>query len=79
MVLKGVLAGDTDDSPALRNLIACGLVEDGDGPGGLRVTAAGRCALDASKKSRTEVWARRVLAVSVIVVALGGVVDWIAG
>jgi hypothetical protein len=44
LVLRGVDAGDRDDSPALQRLVATGLVERLPG-GGLAVTAAGRVAL----------------------------------
>jgi len=44
VVLRGVARGDDDDSPALRNLVATGLVAERDG--GYEVTPAGQIALD---------------------------------
>jgi hypothetical protein len=45
VVLRAVDRGDDDDSPALRDLVATGLVAQRDG-GGYDLTPAGRIALD---------------------------------
>jgi hypothetical protein len=55
LVLRGVAAGDRDDSPALQRLVAAGLVERLP-DGGLAVTEAGRVAL-ADDRDDEATWA----------------------
>jgi hypothetical protein len=77
LVLDEVRQGDAEESPALENLVAAGLVARvGDA---YEVTDAGRAALDASEPSRLEAWSWRVLAAAGVVLAVGVVVGWLTG
>jgi len=76
LTLRAVAAGDYDDSPALRTLVASGLVEQHP-DGGYAVTAAGRVALE----DREPRWMRiawYVAAVAGAVYGAGTVVDWLS-
>ncbi len=79
LVLRAVDSGDAADSPALRNLVACGLVVEVPAPRRYEVSPQGRAALEASKPSRLAGWAIRILAVSVGVLAAINVIEWVAG
>lgn len=57
LVLKAVANGSTNESPALKNLQAAGLVTTEMPP---KLTPAGQSALEA-KKGRVELWAYRAL------------------
>lgn len=75
LTLRAVAAGDDDDSPALRTLVASGLVAL-DPDGGHVVTPAGRVALE----DRGPRWMRVVWPVAAVAGALfvaGTVVDWL--
>jgi hypothetical protein len=76
LVLRAVSQGHDDDSPALRTLVATGLVERRADDSHV-VTAAGQIALDAGRSSRGERVAWRVLAVCALLVIAGQVVDWV--
>jgi hypothetical protein len=77
LALTAVSRGDADVSPALENLIACGLVTRSDNDGRLEITGAGRAALEASEPSRLEAWSLRVAAVGLVGLALGTVLGWV--
>jgi hypothetical protein len=74
VALNAAANGDTDDSPARRNLVRAGLLA-GDGT----LTDAGRAALAASEPSRTERWSLGVFAGAASILAVGVVVGWLAG
>ncbi len=76
LTLRAVADGDYDDSPALRTLVASGLVEQHP-DGGYAVTPAGRVALE----GREPCWMRiawRVAAVGGAVYVASTVVDWLS-
>ena len=77
LVLQAVSDGDQDcESPALRDLVATGLVEQRD-DGSHIVTPTGRTALEVSKPSRVERLMWPVLAGCLGIVAVAGVADWV--
>jgi len=78
LMLSSVVATPEDDheSPALENLLACGLVERASG--GLRVTPSGHEAHSRSAPTRKEMWMTRVLALSVAVLAVTTIAGWFA-
>ncbi len=74
LTLRAVADGDYEDSPALRTLVASGLVEQ-DPDGGYAVTPAGRVAL----QDREPKWMRAVWPIAAIVGAVyvaSTVIDW---
>jgi hypothetical protein len=75
LVLRSVAQGDSDDSPALRNLVASGLVERRD-DGSCAVTAAGRVALEDDAPTRWERITCSVLCVALGIPGVSAVVDW---
>jgi hypothetical protein len=76
-VLKAVSDGDQDcESPALRDLVATGLVEQRD-DGSLIVTQSGRTALEVSKPSRVERVMWQVLTGCLGIIAIVAVVGWV--
>ena len=76
VTLRSVDHGNGDDCPALRTLVATGLVEE-QPDGGYVVTQAGRVALQDDKPERWEriVWPIVGVIASVYVVVT--VIDWI--
>lgn len=76
LTLRAVADGDYDDSPALRTLVASGLVEQ-DPDGGCAVTPAGRVALE-DRDSRWMRVAWLVAAVAGGVYVASTVVDWLS-
>ena len=75
LTLRAVADGDYEDSPALRTLVASGLVAH-DPDGGYAVTPAGRVALE----EREPRWMRIVWRVATLVGAVfvaSIVVDWL--
>jgi hypothetical protein len=77
LVLRAVDKGRGDDSPALRSLVAAGLVARSDG-GGYIVTPAGEAALEASKPSRLEVSLWTVLGVCGGIVSIATIIGWVS-
>lgn len=76
LVLRAVAQGDDADSPALRTLVATGLVERrADGSHG--VTPAGRAALEAGVPSRAEGVAWRVFGVCSALFVVVTVARWV--
>ncbi|MBA3891949.1 MAG: hypothetical protein H0X64_15625 [Gemmatimonadaceae bacterium] len=76
LLLRAVADGDQDDSPALRNLLAAGLVERRD-DGTHAVTAAGQAALEAGEPSRAERVAWPVLGVCAVILLVATVAQWL--
>jgi hypothetical protein len=76
LTLRAAANGDGDDSPAMRSLVATGLVVRGD-DGGYAVTPAGRRALEASKPSRWEAVLWPVLAVCAAILVVSTIIDWL--
>jgi hypothetical protein len=77
LALDAARDGTAEPSPALDDLVATGLVvRDADR---WELTDAGRAALAASTPSRVERWSWTVLAVCLVVLAIGVVVGWVAG
>lgn len=74
LALRAVANGDDDESPAVRTLIATGLVEERAG-GGYVVTAAGRAALDDDEPSPRMRIVLRIATVGLAVVVVSKVVD----
>lgn len=75
LVLRAVEQGDSDDCPALRNLVAAGLVRRA-ADGSCTVTPAGRVALEVDRPTR---WERIALPLMLVVGALFAVttiVQW---
>ena len=75
LTLRAVANGDYDDSPALRTLVASGLVEQ-DSDGGYAVTPAGRVALE---EGEPKGWMRIVWPVAALAGAVyvaSDVIDW---
>jgi hypothetical protein len=75
LTLRSVEQGTVDDSPALRNLVASGLVARRD-DGRYEVTPAGRVALDAGPSR----WARIgwvVLTVAAVILLGDTVAGWV--
>jgi hypothetical protein len=73
LALRGVAEGEAGDSPALRDLVATGLVAE-RAEGGYDVTSAGRAALGAGSAR----WERIALVVASLGLAVL-VVDTVAG
>ena len=77
-ILEAVARGDeTDETPALDDLVAVGLVERVSGAPH-RLTPAGERALALGKPSRVERIAVRVMAVALVVFAIATIGDWVA-
>lgn len=74
--LRAVGDDSGEDCPALRNLVASGLVERRD-DGCYAVTPAGRAALDASEPERWEKLLWPVVGVGSAVVIVDTVIDWV--
>lgn len=75
LVLRSVQDGDSDPSPALENLLATGLVEQG--ADGLIVTTAGQAALRATAPSRTELMLLRVAAAGGVIFIIASILGWL--
>lgn len=78
LVLRSVARGDGDDSPALRDLVAAGLVAERE-DGGYDITPAGRVALDAAS-TRPARWERIALvagSVGLAILAIDAVAGWV--
>jgi hypothetical protein len=78
LALRAVDRGDSDDTPALRTLVASGLVERRE-DGGCVVTPAGRVALDdgTTRSSRIERILWPVGVVCVAILAIDIVARWV--
>jgi hypothetical protein len=77
LTLRAVAKGVADDSPALRTLKASGLVEEGEAPGGYRLTPAGKVALEASTPKGIDRVLNRAAGVGLILLAVGYVGGWL--
>jgi len=76
MTLRAVADGDCDDSPALRTLVATGLVEQ-EPDGACTVTAAGRLALEADAPPLWERIVYPVAGVCAGVYVIATVIAWV--
>jgi len=76
LALQAVHEGEGEDSPALRSLLAAGLVGRSD-DGGYVVTPAGEAALKASRPSRWERISWRFLVVCGGILSTAIVIDWL--
>ena len=79
LALRAVGEGRGEDSPALRDLVACGFVAEAPDGRGYELTETGRVALEVSKPSRTERWAWRIGAATVALLAVASLADLVAG
>jgi hypothetical protein len=77
VTLQDVAAGEAEDSPALRTLVASGLVEQQPN-GGHVITEAGRIALEDDAPSRLERILWPILAGCAAVYVVVTVVDWVS-
>ena len=77
-IAEGDLPARDDETRAVGNLLAAGLVVRG-ADGELAVSDAGRAALEAGVPSRLERWGMRVLVLALAVFAFASLADWIAG
>jgi hypothetical protein len=78
-VLAAVANGSTDSSPALNDLVACGLVVAGPSPGTFELTSTGAKALELSKPSRLEWWTMQVTGAAFGFLVLGALIGRILG
>lgn len=76
LVLRAVASGDHDDSPALRTLVASGLVEQLT-DGGYRITSAGQVALEDGEPKRWERVVWPVVGVAGAAYVAITVIDWV--
>jgi hypothetical protein len=79
LTLRAAAQGKVRDSPALRNLVAAGLVVEAAQSRGYELSPAGRAALVASTPSRLESWGVRITAAAVLVLPIGIVIGRVIG